>query len=86
MSPFLGELVGTALLVTLGDGVVANVLLNKTKGNGGGWIVVTFGWAMAVYTVVICVAGRHYLCLVLWFVLKDDVLCSLRGFGLPVCR
>ncbi|HMH32180.1 MAG TPA: MIP/aquaporin family protein [Puia sp.] len=50
MTPFLGELIGTALLIILGDGVVANVVLSKTKGNGGGWIVITFGWAMAVYT------------------------------------
>ncbi|HVM87731.1 MAG TPA: MIP/aquaporin family protein [Puia sp.] len=49
MTPFLGELTGTALLITLGGGVVANVVLNKTKGNNGGWIVITFGWAMAVY-------------------------------------
>ncbi len=49
MSPFLGELSGTALLIILGEGVVANVILNKTKGNGGGWIVIAFGWAMAVY-------------------------------------
>lgn len=49
MSPFLGEFVGTALLIMMGDGVVANVVLNKTKGNNGGWIVITFGWAMAVF-------------------------------------
>ena len=50
MSPFMGELIGTALLIILGDGVVANVVLSKTKGNNSGWIVITFGWAMAVYT------------------------------------
>jgi len=49
MSPFLGEFAGTALLITLGGGVVANVVLNKTKGNNSGWIVITFGWAMAVF-------------------------------------
>lgn len=49
MSPFIGEFAGTALLIILGDGVVANVVLNKTKGNNGGWIVITFGWAMAVF-------------------------------------
>src|SRR5437762_11456690 len=49
MSAFLGEFIGTALLITLGDGVVANVVLNKTKGNNSGWIVITFGWAMAVF-------------------------------------
>jgi len=49
MSPFLGEFVGTAILIIMGDGVVANVVLNKTKGNNSGWIVITFGWAMAVF-------------------------------------
>ena len=49
MSPFIGEFIGTALLITLGAGVVANVILSKTKGNNSGWIVITFGWAMAVF-------------------------------------
>jgi len=49
MSSFFGEFIGTALLIILGDGVVANVVLNKTKGNNSGWIVISFGWAMAVF-------------------------------------
>jgi len=49
MSPFIGEFIGTMLLIIMGDGVVANVVLNKTKGNNGGWIVITFGWALAVF-------------------------------------
>jgi len=49
MSPFLGEFIGTAFLIVLGDGVVANVVLNKTKGHNSGWIVIAFGWAMAVF-------------------------------------
>src|SRR5215204_443932 len=49
MSPFLGEFIGTMLLIIMGDGVVANVVLNKTKGNNSGWIVITFGWSMAVF-------------------------------------
>jgi glycerol uptake facilitator protein len=49
MSAFLSEFVGTAILITLGTGVVANVLLSKTKGNNSGLIVIAFGWAMAVY-------------------------------------
>lgn len=49
MNIFIGEIIGTFLLILLGNGVVANVILNKTKGNGGGWIVITFGWAMAVF-------------------------------------
>jgi glycerol uptake facilitator protein len=53
MKPFLGELIGTALLVLLGDGVVANVLLKGTKGNNSGWIVITMGWALAVFVGVV---------------------------------
>ena len=49
MTPFVSEFMGTAVLVTLGDGVVANVVLHKTKGYNGGLIAITFGWAMAVF-------------------------------------
>lgn len=49
MEHFIGEFMGTLLLMTLGCGVVANVVLNKTKGHNSGWIVITFGWAMAVF-------------------------------------
>jgi glycerol uptake facilitator protein len=49
LSPFLGEFIGTALLIVMGAGVVANVVLSKTKGQNSGWIVITFGWAMAVF-------------------------------------
>ncbi len=48
MSNLLGEFLGTMFLIILGDGVVANVLLAKNKGNNSGWIVITTGWAMAV--------------------------------------
>ena len=48
-SPFVGELIGTMLLILLGDGVVANVVLGKTKGNSGGWIVITTAWGLAVF-------------------------------------
>jgi glycerol uptake facilitator protein len=47
-SPFLGELIGTMVLILLGDGVVANVVLRQTKGADSGWIVITTGWAFAV--------------------------------------
>ena len=50
MSPFIAEFTGTALLIVLGDGVVANVILDKTKGNNGGLIAITFGWTIAVFT------------------------------------
>ena len=59
---YLAEFIGTALLVLLGNGVVANVVLPKTKGNGSGWIVITFGWGMAVFVAVWCVgpiSGAH---------------------------
>lgn len=62
MSPFISEFVGTSILLLLGNGVVANVVLNKTKGNGSGWIVITFGWAMAVFVAVYASAagsGAH---------------------------
>ena len=48
MSPFVGEMLGTMILILLGNGVVANVLLAKSKGQNAGWIVITAGWAFAV--------------------------------------
>lgn len=62
MSPFLGEIIGTALLILLGNGVVANVVLQGTKGQNSGWIVITWGWGMAVFVAVFTVAafsGAH---------------------------
>lgn len=62
MSPFLGEVIGTLLLVLLGDGVVANVLLTRSKGQNSGWIVITTGWALAVTLAVYAVnaiSGAH---------------------------
>jgi glycerol uptake facilitator protein len=50
MNIFTGELIGTFLLILLGNGVVANVVLNRTKGNSSGWIVIAFGWAIGVFT------------------------------------
>ena len=46
---FLYEIAGTAMLTLLGGGVVANVVLGKTKGNGGGWLLINFGWGLAVF-------------------------------------
>jgi glycerol uptake facilitator protein len=51
---FLGEVVGTAVLILLGDGVVAGVLLNKSKAQNSGWIVITWAWGMAVFMGVLC--------------------------------
>ena len=62
MSPILAELLGTAILVVLGDGVVANVVLQQTKGNNAGWIVITAGWAFGVTIAVYAVnsiSGAH---------------------------
>jgi len=47
-NPLLGEFLGTMILIIFGDGVVANVLLNRSKAKGGGWIVITAGWAFGV--------------------------------------
>ncbi len=60
MSPFVAELTGTALLLVLGDGVVANVILHKTKGNNGGLIAITFGWAIAVFVAVYAVGSPEH--------------------------
>src|SRR5262245_5097091 len=62
MSPYLAEFIGTALLTLFGNGVVANVLLARTKGNNAGWIVITAGWGLAVFIGAFCSApfsGAH---------------------------
>lgn len=62
MTAYTSELIGTALLIILGNGVVANVILNNTKGHSSGWIVITFGWSIAVFTGVFTAAagsGAH---------------------------
>ena len=58
---FASEVLGTAILILLGVGVVANVALPKTFGNGGGWIVIIFGWGLAVFAGVYAAAssGAH---------------------------
>ncbi len=52
MSATLAEFIGTTVLILLGNGVVANVVLRQSKGNNGGWIVITAGWAFAVMIAV----------------------------------
>lgn len=62
MSVFIAEMIGTAMLVLLGNGVVANVVLKNSKGESSGWIVITLGWAIAVFVAVFIVApvsGAH---------------------------
>jgi len=58
MTPFTAELIGTMFLILLGAGVVANVILKGTKGNAGGWMVITTGWALAVFVGVV-IAGPY---------------------------
>lgn len=62
MEKYVAEAVGTMILIVMGDGVVANVCLAKTKGHGSGWIVIATGWGLGVAIAVYCVArisGAH---------------------------
>jgi len=62
MTEFIAELIGTALLILLGNGVVANVVLEGTKGNNSGWMVITTAWGLAVFVGVVISApysGAH---------------------------
>jgi glycerol uptake facilitator protein len=62
MNAFFAEFFGTAIILVFGGGVVANVSLSKTKGNNSGWIVITFGWAVGVFTGILIAApfsGAH---------------------------
>lgn len=63
MENFLAEMLGTMILIILGDGVVANVVLNKTKAQNSGWIVITTGWALGVTIPVFIfgtISGAHF--------------------------
>ncbi len=62
MTPVLAEFFGTMLLIMMGNGVCANVLLNKTKGHNSGWIVITTAWALGVFIGVVVagpISGAH---------------------------
>src|SRR5256885_12347540 len=79
MNPFVAEFIGTTLLVLFGNGVVANVVLSRTKGNNGGWIVIAAGWAFAVFIRVFFfpkVSGAH---------LKSAVTLPIAAPG-TICR
>jgi glycerol uptake facilitator protein len=74
---FLSEFLGTAILLLLGAGVVANVILPKTKGFGGGWLLINFGWGLAVFTGVYVAfqSGAHLnpaVTLGIWAAGKDE--------------
>src|SRR6202021_3745867 len=64
-SPMLGEFLGTMILILLGDGVVAAVLLKRSKAEGSGWMVITAGWALAVmagvFTAIACGSSDAHL-------------------------
>ena len=62
MNAYLAELIGTAIIIVFGGGVVANVALSGTKGGNSGWIVITWGWAIGVFVGVFCAqpySGAH---------------------------
>jgi glycerol uptake facilitator protein len=62
MNPYLAEFIGTTILIIFGNGVVANVVLARTKGQNSGWIVITAGWGLAVFVGVFCslpFSGAH---------------------------
>ncbi len=62
MNAYLAELIGTAIIIVFGGGVVANVVLSRTKGANSGWIVITWGWAIGVFVGVFCAephSGAH---------------------------
>src|ERR1019366_918259 len=64
-SPFMGEFMGTLVLILMGDGVVASVLLKRSKAEGAGWMVITAGWAFAVmigvFTAIACGSSDAHL-------------------------
>lgn len=98
MHPYLAEVIGTAILILLGNGVVANVVLQKTNGFNSGWIVITFGWGIAVFTAVFIVgqfSGAHInpavtIGLALagkfaWGKVLPYILCQLAGAFIGAC-
>jgi glycerol uptake facilitator protein len=76
-SPLLGEFLGTMILILLGDGAVAAVLLKRSKAEGGGWMVITTGWALAVmagvFTAIACGSSDAHLnpAVTLGFAVRD---------------
>lgn len=79
MNFFLQETMGTMLLLLLGNGVVANVVLEKTKGNNSGWIVITLGWSMAVFVAAAAVGGHLNPAITVAFMVNGSVS-IMEGF------
>ena len=85
-SPWLGEFLGTMILILLGDGVVAAVLLKRSKAEGSGWMVITTGWAMAViagvFTAIACGSGDAHLnpAVTLGFAVRDGSIAKVAPY------
>lgn len=85
-SPFVGEFLGTLFLVLLGDGVVAGVLLKRSKAEGSGWMVITTGWALAVmvgvFVSIACGSSDAYLnpAVTLGFAVRDASIAKLAPY------
>ena len=85
-SPFLGEFLGTMMLILLGDGVVAGVLLKRSKAEASGWLVITAGWAFAVmagvFTSIACGSSDAYLnpAVTLGFALRDGSFAKIAPY------
>lgn len=86
VSPFLGEFLGTMILILLGDGVVAGVLLKRSKGEASGWLVITAGWAFAVmagvFTSIACGSSDAYLnpAVALGFAIRDASFAKIPSY------
>jgi len=85
MSTFIGEMIGTMLLIILGNGVVAGVLLNKSKVKDAGWIVITLAWGLAVTFSIYAVgeiSGAHINpAVTLGFAAAGEFNETFRGWG-----
>src|SRR5215470_13125451 len=87
-SPFFGEFMGTLVLILLGDGVVAGVLLKRSKAEGAGWIVITAGWAFAVmagvFTAIACGSADAHInpAVTLGFAMRDGEFAKFAPYFL----
>lgn len=89
MEKFTAEFIGTAILILLGNGVVANVILAKTKGHGGNWICITAGWGFAVAVAVYAVgqvSGGHINPAVTFSAMVNDGMNVSEGIGYIIAQ